>query len=72
MHWTLIKVIETVVYYIPSFMKRSSCSNKLRCEEYLKLICKCLSDDMYIQLACKRIPYAESTYVYRKANMIVV
>jgi hypothetical protein len=45
--WILIRAIKTGTYYVHSFMKRSSWSHKLRYEEYLKVICMCLLDDMY-------------------------
>jgi hypothetical protein len=32
--WILIRVVETYTYYVLSFMKRNSCSHKLRYEEY--------------------------------------
>ena len=35
-------------------------------DKYLKLICKCLSDDMYIELTHVRIPYGEITCVYER------
>jgi hypothetical protein len=55
-----------------SFMKGSNCSHKLRYKEYLKLICSCLSQDMYTEMTCMRISYGEITYVYGKAHMTVM
>ena len=49
-------------------MKGSGCSYKLRCDEYLELIYRGLSDNMYTKLTCKRISYREITYVYRKTH----
>ena len=59
-------------YYVPSFKKGNRCSNKLRYEGYLKLIYRCLSNDMYVKLTRKRILYGEITYIYGKAHVIVV
>jgi hypothetical protein len=53
-------------------MKESNCSHKLRHEEYLELICKYLSDDLYNELTCMRISYGEITYVYGKAHVTVM
>jgi hypothetical protein len=53
----LIRAVETNTYYFIFFMKRSSYSYKLGYEEYLKLICRYLLDDMYIELSCMKIPY---------------
>ena len=53
-------------------MKGRSCSHKMKYEGYLKLICICLSDDMYTELAYKKIPYGGIVYVYGKTIMIVV
>ena len=44
-------------------MKEDNCSYKLRYEEYLELICGCLSSDMYIELTHLRVSY-EETLVY--------
>jgi hypothetical protein len=53
-------------------MKKNNFSYKLKYERYLKLICRCLSGDIYTELTYKRISYREVTYVYGKAHMIVV
>ena len=54
------------------FMKGSSCSHKLGYKRYLKLICKCLLDDMYTELTRMRISYKEITCVYEKTHVTVV
>ena len=41
-------------------------------EKNLKLTCRYLLDDMYIELTRIRIPYKEITYVYGKAHLTVV
>ena len=41
-------------------------------EGYLKLICRCLSNDMYTKLTRKRILYGDITYVYGKTYVIVM
>ena len=46
--------------------------HKLRYEEYLELICRCLLDDMYTEVTCMNIPYAEITCIYEKACMMVM
>jgi hypothetical protein len=33
---------------------------------YTELICRCLSNNIYTELACMRILYGEITYVYEK------
>jgi hypothetical protein len=53
-------------------MKENSCSHKLRYEGYLKLICRCLSDDMYIKLTHVRISYRVISCVYGKSHIKVV
>ena len=53
-------------------MKGNSFSYKLRYERYLKLICRCLLDNIYTELTYKRILYGEITYVYEKTHVIVV
>jgi hypothetical protein len=44
----------------------------LRYDGYLELICKCLSDDMFTELTCIRIPYEKITRVYGKAHATIV
>jgi hypothetical protein len=61
---TFIKVVETSRYYVLSYMKGNSLSHKLRYEENLKLICNCLSDDMYTELIRLRISYVDITCIY--------
>ena len=53
-------------------MKRINCSYKLRYEEYLELICKCLSDGIHIELTRMRISYKKIICVYEKTHMMVV
>ena len=53
-------------------MKENNCSHKLRYKGYLKLICKCLSDNIYNELTCIRIPYRKITCVCGKTHMMVV
>ena len=53
-------------------MKKNNYSYKLRYEGHLKLICRCLSDDMYTKLNRMRTPYGDIIYVYGKAHMTVV
>ena len=53
-------------------MKENSCSHKLRYEGYLKLICRCLSDNMYIKLTHVRISYRVISCVYGKSHIKVV
>jgi hypothetical protein len=50
----------------------NSCSHKLRYKEYLELICRYLSYDMFIELDRMIISYGEITYIYGKAHMMVV
>ena len=44
----------------------------MKCERYLELICRCLSDDMYTKLTRNIITYGEIIYVYGKVYMVVV
>jgi hypothetical protein len=53
-------------------MKESNYSHKLIYEKYPELICRCLLDDMYIELTHKRISYEDITYIYRKIHVIIV
>jgi hypothetical protein len=53
-------------------MKGSNCSHKLRYGEYIKLMCRCLLDDMYNELTRMKISYGEITYVYENAYVIIV
>ena len=53
-------------------MKKNSCSHKLRCEGYLKLIYRCLSYDMYTKLTSMRVPYEKITCIYGKTHVIVL
>jgi hypothetical protein len=46
--------------------------NKLRYEGYLKLICRCLLNEEYIELIRMRFPYEEITHVYGKIYMFIV
>ena len=55
-----------------SFKKGRNCSYKQRYMEYLKLIYKCLLDDMYAELTRKRILYVEIIHVYGNVHVIVV
>jgi hypothetical protein len=57
--WTLIIVVDTGAYYILS-------SHKLRYERCLKLIYRCLSDDICNEPTHKKIIYREIIYVYEK------
>ena len=41
-------------------------------EKNLKLTCRYLLDDMYIELTRIRISYKEITYVYEKTHLTVV
>jgi hypothetical protein len=50
-------------YYVLYFMKENNGSYKLKHEKYLKLIYRCLLDDIYTELAHKIILYEEITYV---------
>ena len=52
-------------------MKGSNYSHKLRYKGYLELICKCLSQNMYTELTCMRIPYGKITYIYGKTHLTV-
>ena len=70
--WTLIKIIKTSVYYVHFLIKGKGCSYKLRYEGYLKLICRCLSNNMYTELTRNRIIYGAITYIYEKTHMIVM
>ena len=54
------------IIIIFSFMKESNCSHKLRHEEYLELICRYLSDDLYNELTCMRISYV--IYIYKGSH----
>jgi hypothetical protein len=54
------------------FMKGNNCSYKLRCEGYLELICRCLSNDMHTEQIHMRILYGEITCFYGKAHVTVV
>ena len=47
-------------------------SYKQRYMGYLKLIYKCLPDDMYAELTRKRILYVEIIHVYGNVHVIVV
>ena len=38
----------------------------------LELICRCLSDDMYIELINMKIPHRELTCVYGKAFVMIM
>ena len=53
-------------------MKGNNCSHKLRYERYLKLIYRCLSNNMYTNLTYIRILYGENIHVYGKTHMIVI
>ena len=53
-------------------MKKSNYSHKLRYERYLKLIYRCLLDDMYTKLTRVRISYEEITCVYEKVHVLDV
>jgi len=48
--WILIRVVQIVIYYVPSFVKWSSCSYKMRYKGYLELIYRCLLNVMYTKL----------------------
>jgi len=68
-----IRAIKTGTYYVYFFMKGSNhYSHKLRYERYIKLICMYLSDDMYINLIRKKIPFGELTNVYGNVHVIVM
>jgi hypothetical protein len=53
-------------------MKGNNFSHKLKYNEYLELIYKCLSHDTYIELIHIRIFHGEIIYVYANAHIIVV
>jgi hypothetical protein len=62
-------LINYISYYSCEFYIRVYCySHKPRYERYLKLIYKCLLDDMYTELSRKKIQYGEIIYIYRKAH----
>ena len=52
--------------------KNNNCFHKLRYKTYLKLICRCLSNDKYIELTLKRISYKNIIYVHRKVHAIII
>ena len=64
--------VENNTYHVISFMKGSNYFYMSRYKEYLKLIYKCLLNDMYTELAHMRISYREIAYVYVKAHVTVV
>jgi hypothetical protein len=51
--------IKISTYFVSFFMKESGCSHKLRYEGYLELMCRCLSNNIYIELSHIRISYGE-------------
>ena len=62
-------LINYISYYLCEFYLRVYyCSYKLKYKRYLKLIYKCLLDDINIELTRKRISNGEIIYVYRKAH----
>lgn len=53
-------------------IEKNNCFYKLRYKEFLELICKCLSNDKYIELTLKKILYKNIIYVYKKAHIIII
>ena len=54
------------------YIKKKSYSQKLRYEGNIEIICRCLCDDMYIELTRIRISYGEITCVNGKAYILIV
>ena len=55
-----------------SLLKEAVFLYKLMYKRCLELICRCLSDDMYIELINMRIPHRELTCVYGKAFVMIM
>ena len=53
-------------------MKEGDCSHKLRYDGYPEQICRCLLNDMYIELINMRISYKEITCIYGEVYVTVV
>jgi hypothetical protein len=39
---------------------------------YLELIYRCLLEDMYAEMTCKKISFEEIIYVYKNIHLIIV